>query len=872
MAPHISIIIPAYCEEGNIQELLKRITQILKGEYEIIVVDDGSTDETYSVAERFEDGRVRVLKHPYRMGKTAALRTGFISAKGEVIVIIDGDLQYNPEEIPLFLKVVENGYPVVTGWRDFSKYPWSRLIPSKLYNWLTSLLLGGDVHDHNSGFKAFKREVVEDLLKIEWKKGLHRYLVAITSVLGYRVAELPVSLNERKSGHSTFSSSRLFWGFILLLRLTLELRVFRHLASAKTQSSSTQKVCMVSPHPSAGGGVSIYTEKLIRFLRRYLKVYFLSNKLGGELATEHRGVYPCWSPGIRYPFQIFRELCSFKPDIIHIQHEFFLYGGMLSSILFPLLLFLARLCGSAVVTLHGVIPLSNMDKRFLDVNEIRGRGLPICLLKIGLAFLTKAIVKLSNAVIVHENFFAEILRKEYSCPRKKIHTIPIGIDEIENKLAKNIAKRKLGLENRIIIFFFGNVARYKGIETLIDGFQLLAEKHPDWVLIIAGGENRRLKTRASYKRYVSELRHNAGEQIRFMGFIHDLTTYFSAADLLVFPYIVTMSSSAAFALAISYQKTVIASNISPFKEVLPQEALFNKYDPKSLSKKVEEIFNDHFSRREISTYIKRMRDDNSLSKVSLKTYRLYQNLQYRDSLRYLPTLLGTIRYMFKKAKRIAKEKGLRYVIVYGLSLAPKYLSYLCYWKFKTPEKFHFSGKNLPYLIHHYNSTWMNERTVEIPIIKDYINEYKGMNILEVGNVLSHYFQVSHDVIDKYEVESDGIIIEDAVDFRTTKKYNLIVSISTLEHIGIDEKPREPLKALRTIENLKRLMVSKGGKIVVTFLLGSNPYLDKMLRNNSFTKILCLKQSRNKWIEIDWSYIHNERKPFPSTLIIGIIEN
>lgn len=240
--PYISIVIPTYCEADNLQELLQRITRTLRQrEYEVIVVDDGSHDETCSIATGFKDRAVRVLKHPHRMGKTAALRTGFTSARGEVIVMIDGDLQFNPEEIPRLLEVVGNDYPVVTGWRDFSKYPFSRRIPSRIYNLLTSLFLSGNVHDHNSGFKVFKREVVEDLLKeVQWRKGLHRYLVAVTSVLGYRVTEVPVSLNDRKAGSSSFSGvSRLFFGLVLLLKLTYELRVLRRRARSGMQYKVT---------------------------------------------------------------------------------------------------------------------------------------------------------------------------------------------------------------------------------------------------------------------------------------------------------------------------------------------------------------------------------------------------------------------------------------------------------------------------------------------------------------------------------------------------------------------------------------------------------------------------------------------------------
>jgi len=271
---------------------------------------------------------------------------------------------------------------------------------------------------------------------------------------------------------------------------------------------------------------------------------------------------------------------------------------------------------------------SEVNKKFLNINEIQGSIWP---LKIGLIFLTNVITFLTDVVIVHGNFFAEILKRDYACPRGKIQVIPHGVIEVVNKMNQDIAKKKLGLENKTVIMFFGYIAKYKGIETLIDGFQLLTKKHPDWFLIIGGGEHPRLKTQPSYRRYVSKLLDKASlmnERIRLTGFIpeEDVAKYFSAADLIVFPYNVIMSSSGPFALAISYKKMVIASNIPPFNELLPPQALFTKDDPQSLSERIKIILKHYDIRVEIDRKLAEVRYLTSWSEVGLNTILLYEKI------------------------------------------------------------------------------------------------------------------------------------------------------------------------------------------------------------------------------------------------------
>lgn len=248
---------------------------------------------------------------------------------------------------------------------------------------------------------------------------------------------------------------------------------------------------------------------------------------------------------------------------------------------------------------------------------------------------------------------------------------------------------------------------------------------------------------------------------------------------------------------------------------------------------------------------------------------------------------GKVRSLISQIDEISRKKGLAYVCRAGFSKPIKHLkissTYQYYRVFKSRKVFVFQHKMYKYFYHRYNATWKNERVVEIPIVSEIVRNFRGKRILEIGNVLSHYFAVRHDVVDKYE-RVQGVIVEDAVDFRPYKKYDLIVSISTLEHIGWDENPNDRKilhdanKILLVIQNLEDTLTAKG-KIVITVPLGYNADLDKFVANGKigFDKCFCLKRisSDNRWVEVPWEEVKDIRynSPFPAAngLVIGLIE-
>lgn len=202
------------------------------------------------------------------------------------------------------------------------------------------------------------------------------------------------------------------------------------------------------------------------------------------------------------------------------------------------------------------------------------------------------------------------------------------------------------------------------------------------------------------------------------------------------------------------------------------------------------------------------------------------------------------------------------------------------WRYRSApirqKTFSLNGKNYHYFVHPYNHTWANERIVEIPIVGELFQTYQGRNILEIGNVLSHYFVTYHDVLDKYErTFRQRIINEDILAYTTPKLYDFICSISTLEHIGWDETPHNPSKVLAAIEKIMELLNNQG-KAIFSIPVGHNPFLDEAIKTHriEFSEIFCLKRisAENEWISVALDIVMNCKynSPFPNAngIIIG----
>ena len=218
----ISVVVPVYNEEGNLEELHRRVRANLERlglPWELVFVDDGSRDGTWAVIERLAagDSRVVALRHRRNFGKARGLATGFAAARGDAVVTMDGDLQDDPDEIARFVEMLDEGYDVVSGWKQRRQDPLGKTFPSRIFNATVRNVTGIPLHDFNCGFKAYRLDVVRT---IRLYGELHRFTPVLAHGEGFSVGELPVQHHPRRWGTSKYGWSRLVKGFLDLLTVT----------------------------------------------------------------------------------------------------------------------------------------------------------------------------------------------------------------------------------------------------------------------------------------------------------------------------------------------------------------------------------------------------------------------------------------------------------------------------------------------------------------------------------------------------------------------------------------------------------------------------------------------------------------------------
>lgn len=215
----LSIIIPVYNEEESLYPLYKKIKAMLSKSiksYEIMFIDDGSSDKSLENLKSLQkkDKCIRIIVFRKNFGQSAAISAGFSNAKGNMLIVMDADLQNEPNDIPKLLKKMSEGYDVVSGWRYDREDPLSKKIPSRISNWMHKKLTGLDINDSGCSLKAYKREAVEDL---ELYGEMHRYIPALIAAKGFKIGEIKVEHHYRKYGKSKYGSSRILKGFLDLL-------------------------------------------------------------------------------------------------------------------------------------------------------------------------------------------------------------------------------------------------------------------------------------------------------------------------------------------------------------------------------------------------------------------------------------------------------------------------------------------------------------------------------------------------------------------------------------------------------------------------------------------------------------------------------
>ena len=215
----LSVVIPVFNEEGSLDELHQQLTKVAADqEYDldVVFVDDGSTDRSWSIIERLaeRDPNVRGIRFRRNFGKAAALSAGFAAVRGKMVMTLDADLQDDPAEIPNFLKEMDKGFDVVSGWKQLRHDPWHKVLPSRVFNWMVSRLTGVALHDHNCGIKCYRREVFDE---VRLYGELHRFVPVLAAARGFRVGERVIQHRPRLFGKSKYGVTRFVKGFLDLL-------------------------------------------------------------------------------------------------------------------------------------------------------------------------------------------------------------------------------------------------------------------------------------------------------------------------------------------------------------------------------------------------------------------------------------------------------------------------------------------------------------------------------------------------------------------------------------------------------------------------------------------------------------------------------
>src|SRR5579885_464172 len=263
--PKYSIVVPLHNEQENVTDLYDRLKAVMEvnGEsFEIVLVDDGSRDRTFVLLREIAavDSRVTVVKLRRNFGQTSALAAGFDHARGEYIIAMDGDLQHDPADIPLFLEKISEGYDIVSGWRKrrIDNF-FLRRFPSRCANWLMAKLSGVDIHDFGTTFKAYRREIIHN---IPLYGEMHRFIPALAAWYGASICEIPIKNVMRERGKSHYGIGRTFRVFFDLLTIRF---LLKHMSRPLHFFGSFGALSML-----AGGAVSFFLLLLKLFTRQHV--------------------------------------------------------------------------------------------------------------------------------------------------------------------------------------------------------------------------------------------------------------------------------------------------------------------------------------------------------------------------------------------------------------------------------------------------------------------------------------------------------------------------------------------------------------------------------------------------------------------------
>jgi glycosyltransferase involved in cell wall biosynthesis len=407
--------------------------------------------------------------------------------------------------------------------------------------------------------------------------------------------------------------------------------------------AKNMKVCIISPHYPSDDAIGEYCGHLAAMLCRTTDVAVLANKGKGlpKTARVHpKGeqssyvVYRVWKPGLFYPFTVFKNIIRQKPDIVHIQHEYFLYGKGYNAVLFPIIPLLVKIAAiPQVITMHHVIPL----KETTHFQKLLGSSIPETPLK-ALLTLFSRFFSLSSRIMVPSTAFKETLSMDYKIDKAKIAIVPHFTDIKVREILKEdstTAKSKLSLSGKKVVLFFGYIRPQKGVEYVLYALPKVIENVPKTIFSIVGKAQDNYVTYFKYlKQVVNEL--NLTEYVRFEDHVpeENLPVTFAASDAVVFPYVSTMGTTPiAHLKAASYGKPIIASNIDEFHaEFVDHEnaLLVQPRDPDAISKSIIEIFTDDDLSKKLSKNILHYCDKRPQERVIREISSIYQDVLQKN--------------------------------------------------------------------------------------------------------------------------------------------------------------------------------------------------------------------------------------------------
>ncbi len=389
-------------------------------------------------------------------------------------------------------------------------------------------------------------------------------------------------------------------------------------------------VCLY-PEPNrthtSQSGVASYTKNLLRHMPTDSEIehIVLCARIDGKNQTHQDGnvtVIRCFDRTPGFVLQLHRELKKLQPDVIHIQHELALFGGLLTAYLLPALVWLWR--RKVTITLHGVVAQQHVTTQFVTANNF---NVPPFLVRIALKILYWPLSHWPARVVVHELYFKQILIVDYCAKADRIAVIPHGIEAFATPTQTDARTAMQIAEDRNVVLFVGYAAGYKGIDLLIEGFAEYAKQDPRALLLIGAGVHPKLKNDPAHKETYFGYQQKAAQlipihQYRWIGFVPEeqIAEIYSAADVAVYPYNVVMASSGPMAFAIGNNRPFLAS--TAFANVLKKDYTFEP-SPGALAAKLREFFAEPTA---FADYTKRLYQERLWPQVSSQTVEVYKQI------------------------------------------------------------------------------------------------------------------------------------------------------------------------------------------------------------------------------------------------------